>query len=74
MAAYYYLPRTPNEKSSRTVRLDSGLIVDLSKDGRPIGIEITAPNRLSLAALNCVLEEYGFQPLTRADLKPLKAA
>ena len=74
LAAYYYLPRGADRKSVRTVRLESGLLADLDKNDRPVGIEITAPCKVTLAALNRVLTEYGFPVLSRGDLKPLKAA
>ena len=50
------------------------LVIDFTQDGRPIRIEILAPERLSLTAFNRVLRDLGFPPLTRADLAPLKAA
>jgi len=74
IAAYYYLPRRPSQRSFRTVRVDPGMIIDYSRNGKPIGIEITAPTELSLAAINCVLKELGLATVTRADLMPLRAA
>ena len=74
LAAYYYLPRRASQKSFRTVRLESGLLADLDKQGRPIGIEITAPGKASAAALNRVLLEFGLPGLANEDLRPLRAA
>ena len=74
MAAYYYLPRRPTDKSSRTKRVEPGLVIDFTRGGKPIGIEILAPDKLTLTAFNRVLRELGFPPLKRADLAPLKAA
>jgi uncharacterized protein YuzE len=74
IAAYYYLPRRPKDKSQRTKRVEPGLVIDFTRDGRPIGIEIVAPNNLTLAVFNRVLRELGFPPLKRADLAPLMAA
>ncbi len=74
LAAYYYLPRRGGEKSYRSIRVEPGLVVDFGRRNRPIGIEITAPTKLSVAAINRVLREFGFAPLTRADLAPLRAA
>jgi hypothetical protein len=51
-----------------------GIVVDFHRDGRPIGIEITAPGKLSLAGLNKVLRDLGQPPAKRADLAPLLAA
>jgi len=49
-------------------------VIDFARDGRPIGIEIVAPDKLTLASFNRVLRELGFPPLKRADLAPLMAA
>lgn len=74
MAAYYYLPREAGEKSARTRRVEPGLVIDFTTEGRAIGIEITAPAKVSLAALNAVLKELGHPPASQADLAPLLAA
>ncbi len=74
IAAYYYLPREAGQKSVRTRRVEPGLIIDFTTDGRAIGIEITAPGKVSLAALNAVLRELGHRPATEADLAPVLAA
>jgi hypothetical protein len=73
-AAYLYLPRRPGEKSYRTRRIEPGLVVDFNRRGRPIGIELTAPTKISLTVLNRVLRDLGVPTLTRADLAPLLAA
>jgi len=70
-AAYYYLPRRPDQRSFRTVEAAQGLLVDLARGGKPIGIEITAPCDVTLAALNRVLRDLGEAPLTRKELAPL---
>ena len=74
LAAYLYLPRRPGDRSSRTEQLAPGLVVDFHRDGRPIGIEITAPDRVSLAAVNRVLRGLGLPAAKKADLAPLLAA
>ena len=71
LAAYYYLPRRPGQKSHRAVRIEPGLVIDFARDGCAIGVEITAPSKLSLAALNGVLRRLGFSRLTRSDVAPL---
>jgi len=73
-AAYYYLPRDPRDKSARTRRVEPGMVIDYSPDGRPIGIEITAPLHLELDDLNRVLEDLGRPKVTDHDLAPLHAA
>ena len=74
LAAYLYLPRQPKDKSYRTERVEPGLVTDYSRRGNPIGIEITAPAKLSTTALNRVLRRLGVPTVTRADLAPLRAA
>jgi len=74
IAAYYYLPRNPKDKSCRTKRVEPGLVIDFARDGRPIGIEILAPSKLTLTTFNRVLRGLGFPLLKRVDLAPLMAA
>jgi len=74
IAGYYYLPRRPTDKSYRTERIEPGLVIDFTRDGKPIGIEILAPHKVTLPVLNRVLRELGFPPVKRGDLVPLKAA
>jgi hypothetical protein len=74
IAAYYYLPRRPGQRSMRTRRVEAGLLVDFARGGRPIGVEITNPGALSVAAFNRVLRELGFASVSRADVAPLTAA
>ncbi len=74
LAAYLYLPRNSGDVSVRTEKRDEGLLIDFAADGRPIGIEITAPTRVSLAALNSVLVAVHQDPATPEELAPLAAA
>lgn len=74
IAAYYYLPRRPGQQSVRTRRVEAGLLVDYARGGRPIGVEITTPGTLSVAAFNRVLRELGFPTVKREDVAPLLAA
>jgi len=74
IAAYYYLPRRRGQKSHKSVRTDAGLIIDFNRYGKPIGIEITAPNLVSAAILNRVLKTLGLPLVRPSELQPLKAA
>jgi len=74
VAAYYYLPRVAGQRSVRARRVEPGLLIDYAKDGRPIGVEITAPAGLSISAFNRVLRELGVPPVRREDIAPLVAA
>ncbi len=74
MAAYLYLPRQADEKSASTRRVEPGMVIDFGPRGNPIGIEITAPSRISLADINGLLEDLELPPVAKADLAPLLAA
>ncbi len=74
LAAYYYLPIRGPRKSVRTQRIEPGLVVDFSAGGKPLGIEITAPNQITFAGFNRVLRSLRCSPLRRGDLAPLHAA
>ncbi len=74
LAAYLYLPRDPGDKSFRTSKADPGLIVDWNRSGKPIGIEITAPAQLTVAAINKLLDDLGLAEMEDSDLAPLRAA
>jgi len=50
------------------------MILDINKEGKLIGIELTAPRLVTLGDINKVLEEYGMEPIKEATLKPLLAA
>jgi hypothetical protein len=63
LAAYLYLPRQPDDKSHRTSRVEPGLVIDF-----------TAPTKITVGALNKVLQELGQRSVTQADLAPLRAA
>jgi Protein of unknown function (DUF2283) len=74
LVAYLYLPRKPSDKSHRTATAAPGLVIDFNRSGKPIGIEITSPAKLSAAALNRVLRRLRLPTVTRADLAPLRVA
>jgi uncharacterized protein YuzE len=74
LAAYLYLPRRTGQKSYRTRAVEPGLLVDYSRSGKPIGIEITAPAKVSATKLNRLLRRLGQPELKRAHFAPLRAA
>jgi hypothetical protein len=74
-AAYLHLSRPTGEKSARTVASPDGLlVVDYGGAGRAVGVEITAPQAVSLERLNELLAELGESPLADDEYKPLRAA
>jgi hypothetical protein len=74
LAGYLYLPRSPGDTSRRTEQHDSGLVIDYAEDGRPIGIEITAPSKLTLMDLNQALAAANQEPATADEVAPLLTA
>ena len=74
LAAYLYLPRKAGDKSYRTSKKAPGMVVDFERGGRAIGIEITAPRKITITDVNRVLSEIGAPPITGEDLAPLQAA
>jgi hypothetical protein len=72
LAAYFYLPRQSGDRSAAEKKHGPGLLVDLTEDGRPIGIEITVP--ATAKAMNEILATYGLGPISEEELAPLVAA
>jgi hypothetical protein len=74
-AAYLHLAHQTGEKSAKTVPSADGLlIVDYAQDGRPIGVEITAPAAVPLDRLNRLLADLGETLLNEHDYLPVQAA
>ena len=71
LAAYLYLARKSGDVSARTDRPEPGFVVDRAGDGRAIGVEITSPAKVTLAALNRVLAAINEAPATPDELAPL---
>ena len=74
IAAYLYLPREAGDRSARTQRFDHGLLVDFAEDGRAIGVEITAPSKVSRKVLDELLKTIQAEPTNPGELAPLLAA
>lgn len=72
LAAYMRFADSVGVKSVRTEEPKPGILVDYSRRGRPIGIEITSPSTVTLKALNDILSTLGEAKLAEADLAPLK--
>jgi hypothetical protein len=74
-AAYLHLSHATGEKSVRTVATPDGLLViDYNSAGQPVGVEITAPQAVSLERINELLISLGQQPLADHEFKPVQAA
>jgi uncharacterized protein YuzE len=73
-AAYFHLPRKPGEKSVGVKKADAGILIDYGKSGRPIGVEITDPEKINLRVINEILSKLNLQPAEQEELAPLLAA
>ncbi len=74
-AAYLYLSHATGERSARTEASPDGLlVVDYAANGRPLGVEITAPDAVTLDRLNGLLAGLGQPPLAEHEFRPLTAA
>lgn len=74
LAAYLYLPRDSGAKSARTIEAAPGILADYNAEGRLLGLEITAPRRVTLEEVNRVLERFGQPTLDPEELAPLASA
>lgn len=72
LAGYVYLPRRSGDLSVRTEKREGGIVVDYAADGRPIGIEITSPQHVSLAVINEIISRVD-EPANSGELAPLGA-
>ena len=74
LIAYLTLPHPVRLKSHYVRRLGPELLVDFSRGGRPLGIEILDPRHASAVALNRVMKRLGLAPLPGRVVAPLRAA
>jgi hypothetical protein len=71
IAGYLTFARLPGDTAARTTHPGAGLAVDHAEDGRAIGLEITAPAKVTLADINQALATLGQAPATTDELAPL---
>ncbi len=70
---YLYLSNQ-SEKSERSQRISPEIVIDINKDGELIGIELLDQIRVTIEAINNLLQEYGLESLKESDLAPILAA
>ena len=72
-SAYLHLSHQTGEKSAKTVPSADGLlVVDYIQDGKPFGVEITAPAAVPLDRLNRLLGDLGEPPMNQRDYLPVR--
>jgi hypothetical protein len=74
LAAYVHLPGRVGRRAWKSREIARGLVLDLSRGGEPIGIEITEPSRITVTAINRVLRRLGMPLMKARDLAPMHAA
>jgi len=74
LAAYLSLPRGPGDTSVQVEPHGDGFLVDRAEDGRPIGIEMPWPSRITVEGLIRVLSELHLDPLLPEEVAPAVAA
>ena len=57
MAAYLCFSREIGAKVARTKPVAPGLLVDYGAHGEPMGLEITAPPKVTVDRINAVLKQ-----------------
>ena len=73
-AGYIYLPRPPGAKSVRQERLSSGIVIDYSAEGTPLGIEVVSPGHSILDEINWAFDHIGVPRPSPQELAPLHVA
>lgn len=73
-AAYLHLSHPTGEKSEDVASPNGLLMVDYAASGRPLGVEIIAPQAVPLDRLNQLLAELGEPPLAEQEYRPARAA
>jgi uncharacterized protein YuzE len=72
--AYLSLPRRSGDKAAESKRVEPEMVLDFNADGQLIGIEILDPHEVRLEAINDILQQYGFSPLSEKALAPIVPA
>ena len=67
-------PAKARKRVYRSVPHEGGYVVDFTRSGMPLGIEVTAPGTVTLARVNRLLASLGLAKVSRAVLRPLLAA
>ena len=71
LVAYLRLPRRGRAKSVHTREMGPGLLMDFARDGKPVGLEIVSPDRVTVRQINRALRSVGLGPVGPGELSPL---
>jgi hypothetical protein len=72
-SAYLHLAHETGERSVRTASSAGLLVVDYSRSGKAIGVDITAPLAVTPERLNRLLADLHESPLSANDYAPIRA-
>lgn len=72
LAAYLYLSAVSGARNVRTESRGAGLMVDYGLGDQAIGLEVTAPGRMTVSQINAVLRSLDLSPVREEDLPPLR--
>lgn len=73
LAAYLHLPRPTGARAARTVDAGMGVHIDVDDGGRAIGVEISAPAKVTARDLNAILVRHGIEALDEREYSLLAA-
>ncbi|HEY3197973.1 MAG TPA: hypothetical protein VGJ57_08155 [Nitrospirales bacterium] len=73
-AAYLHLPRAGEDRSVRTEEVGYGMIVDYGTNDQPHGIELTAPQLVTIERLNEILARLQLPAMREEEFAPLSVA
>lgn len=71
LAAYLTLPAAGERRAKTSKPFDKGVVADLDENGRCIGLELLAPESISLDEINEILKSLGGDELGPDELWPL---
>jgi uncharacterized protein YuzE len=74
LAAYIYLSKKVGVRTESSKKIRDGIIIDFDIKNNVIGLEITAPDKISANEINEILSNYKIEPIPEKELDPLKAA
>ena len=73
-SAYLHLMHETGDRSVRSAPSSDGLlVVDYGRNGKAIGVDITAPSAVTLERLNGVLADLRETPLSAHEYLPIRA-
>ena len=70
-AAYLHLPKPANEHSVRSEEVEYGMVVDYGPKDHPIGIEMTAPDEVTIDRVNQILLRLKVPGIQEEEFLPL---